>query len=264
MLKFNFETNSTEMKNLFGFVILSLSLIACSDTEPAKENITINRVAAEIPPIDKYDYDTLSGMYIGDFGGSDIRIIVNYVSSSNVIGYNIHKGLQRNLMGKVSREGDSVTFILNEPGDHKYDGVFTLLFTGDNNNPTAKWVANDESIPSKKIKLQKMIAPEGDDDNVNFSNFTEYFGYVYDSLGNYTFKKDGFCMYEYYPKTDDVNHIKQLVEVKGSWSIKDSTVKIDWQPNKMFPRETMIFTVKKDEYSPYLKGEKRELHNYWW
>ena len=67
-------------------------------------------------------------------------------------------------------------------------------------------------------------------------------------------------MYEYYPKTDDVNHIEQLVEVKGSWSIKDSTVKIDWQPNKMFPRETMIFTVKKDEYSPYLKGEKRELH----
>ena len=128
MLKFNFETNSTEMKNLFGFVILSLSLIACSDTEPAKENITINRVAAEIPPIDKYDYDTLSGMYIGDFAGSDIRIVISFVSHNHAVGYNIHKGLQRNISGTLKEEMHEVILELNEPGDHEFDGVFTLTF----------------------------------------------------------------------------------------------------------------------------------------
>jgi hypothetical protein len=41
-----------------------------------QEEIKINKVEAEIPKEDNFDYDTLQGMYIGDFGSSDIRLII--------------------------------------------------------------------------------------------------------------------------------------------------------------------------------------------
>ena len=79
---------------LFGFLIVTL--MSCEDKTIIQEEIKINKIEAEIPQEDNFHYDTLQGMYIGDFGGSDIRLIINYVSNKNAIGYNIHKGLQRN------------------------------------------------------------------------------------------------------------------------------------------------------------------------
>ena len=91
------------------FASLALVLFSCSTPEKPEDVITINHIEAEIAEEDNYDYDTLSGMYIGDFAGSDIRIRLNYVSKKNAIGYNNYKGLQRNLTGKVSREDKKVT-----------------------------------------------------------------------------------------------------------------------------------------------------------
>ena len=95
------------MKRIIYSCLILLLIASCKEKEAPKEVLTINNIPAEIPETDKFDYDTLKGMYTGDFGGSDIRIILNYVSQNNAIGYNIHKGLQRNLSGNVSRSGDS-------------------------------------------------------------------------------------------------------------------------------------------------------------
>lgn len=253
------------IKSLY-FASIIFLLIGCR-SEPAEveQKTEIEYVDNEILPEDDFNYDTLKGMYTGDFGGSEIRVILNYVSGTNVIGYNIHKGLQRNINGKLTRSGDSIIMTLPEPGDHKFDGVFELTFLGIDKKPRANWTSNSGEIPAKNFNLKKLEAPKDSREEVNISNFADYFGYVYDTLGSYTFEPDGFCLYEYYPKTDETNRVEQLKEIKGSWSLNGKTVTIDWQKNSVFTDPKMTFEIILSEYQEYiLKGKDRELNQYYY
>lgn len=254
-------------KNLFILAITSIILASCSSdkTSEIKEIVEIKYVENEIPPVDDFQYDTLQGMYTGDFAGSEIRVILNYVSGTNVIGYNIHKGLQRNINGKLTKSGDTIVMTLPEPGDHEFDGVFGLTFIGIDKQPKATWTSNSGKISAKKFKLKKLEAPKEDKEGINQSNFSDFFGYVYDTLGNYTFESDGFCVYEYYPNTDETNRVEQLKEVKGNWSLNGNIVTIEWQKNNLFPEEKMVFEIVKGEYEEYmLKGNERNLYYYYY
>lgn len=246
--------------------IPGLFLLACSSENNNTEQSNIIKVPAQIPEEDLFDYDTLRGMYEGEFGKSPIRIVLNYVSGTNAIGYNIHKGLQRNLNGKVQRNGDTVIVTLNEPGDHEYDGVFELTFIGIDTEPKGKWEHNEGWISSKKFSLKKHIKkPVENDDEINSSNFDDYFDITFDSLGTYRFEDDGLVRYEYYPKTDEESRVEQLIEVRGSWFLNDSTLRIDWQENYRFKNATSIFTLTRSEWGgPMLRGEGLELHPMYW
>ncbi|OFZ52785.1 MAG: hypothetical protein A3D92_21560 [Bacteroidetes bacterium RIFCSPHIGHO2_02_FULL_44_7] len=244
-------------------ILLIFFLLSCGDSE--NEVVTnIDKIEASIPEEDPFDYDTLQGMYIGDFGGSDIRVILNYVSSKNAIGYNIHKGLQRNITGKVTRSGDSIQLVLQEPGDNEFDGVFTLLFTGDKSKLTGFWESNSGKIPKRSFKLKKVIYVEAKDEkDINMSNFADYYSYLSDTIGHYSFKDDGLCLFEYYPVTDYENYVEQLVEVRGSWSLKGQVVTVNWQPNKIFPSRKSEFTIFRSEWGDFtLKSGDEELYNY--
>ena len=249
---------------LFGFLIVTL--MSCEDKTIIQEEIKINKIEAEIPQEDNFHYDTLQGMYIGDFGGSDIRLIINYVSNKNAIGYNIHKGLQRNLTGKVTRNEDSVLIVLNEPGDHEFDGVFTLCFVGNDYEPTGIWKSNSGKLKERNFKLSKLIKPtKSTDDAIDISNFADYFSYLNDTIGDYFFKEDGLCIFEYYPFGDDEQRVEQMIEIRGSWSLAGKTVTIDWQPNKVFPKRKMIYKIISDEYGEQiLEGNNHILYNNYW
>lgn len=246
------------------FIFFVLFLTSCGEVNQEPE-IEIKQIAAHIGDEDNFDYDTLRGMYEGDFGKSPIRIILNYVSSSNAIGYNIHKGLQRNLNGKVTRSGDTVTVVLHEPGDHEFDGVFTLTFIGIDKKPTGNWVHNEGWVPSKELKLKKQEIKEAKDDEINASNFADYFNLVFDSLGTYYFLEEGLVRYEYYPYKDDNSRVEQLKEVRGSWYLTDNKLKIDWQKNNRFAKPTEEYTLTESEWGGHmLKGESIELHPMYW
>lgn len=254
------------MKKIFAFfILLTTILVSCGDGETEKE-IEKVEIAPEIPDEDTFDYDTLHGMYIGDFAGSDIRIILNYVSSNNAIGYNIHKGLQRNISGKVSRSGDSVTMILQEPGDNEYDGKFTLLFVGNDLQPTGTWESFSEKIATKKFKLRKVVFKEAkNEDDINESNFSSYFNYLGDTLGHYEFHSDGLCLYKYYPDPDYENHLDQIVEIQGTWSLKGRKVSVDWQPNAVFPERKSELNIVRSEWGDFtLETNGLELYNYYY
>lgn len=251
---------------LFTLIITSFILASCgSETKPEiKETVKIEYIDNEIPPVDDFHYDTLQGMYTGDFAGSEIRVILNYVSGTNVIGYNIHKGLQRNINGKLTKSGDTILMMLPEPGDHEFDGVFELTFIGIDKKPKATWTSNSGKISAKNFNLKKLEAPKNDKEGINISNFADYFGYVYDTIGNYTFESDGYCVYEYYPKEDETNRVEQLKEIKGNWSLNGNIVTIEWQKNNVFPEQKMMFEIIKDEYEEYmLKGNDRNLYYYY-
>src|SRR5829696_6629260 len=71
--------------------------------------------------------EKVKGTYIGDFKGSPIAITLNYVSDNHASGYNIHKGLTRNVSGTVEASENGLHLVLEEPGNNQYDGKFDLV-----------------------------------------------------------------------------------------------------------------------------------------
>ncbi|NRA11389.1 MAG: hypothetical protein HRT57_05470 [Crocinitomicaceae bacterium] len=221
-----------------------------------------------IPDEDLYDYDTLQGMYVGGFGGSDIRIILNYISKKNAIGYNIHKGLQRNITGKVSRKGDTVQLVMNEPGDNEFDGVFTIKFIGNDDSPFGSWESNSGKVPRQEFKLKRIVTNQGHrygEDEITISNFANVFDYMRDSIGEYSFKDDGLVILNYYKDLDyddEERAMDQMKELRGSWSLKGSHVTINWETNAIFPNNTLELDIVDQEYGEYsLKGKGK--HQLW-
>lgn len=242
-------------------------LIACQE-KPLEQSVKVEKVTAEIPKEDTFPYDTLQGMYMADFGGSPIRIVLNYVSGTNAIGYYLHKGLQRNIMGTVTRIGDSIQLVLSEPGDNKYDGVFTFQFLGLNDlSPKGVWEANNSDIPSQNFTLKKVIKPKEEaKDSVTIHNFAQIFGEMSDSIGEYKFQDDGFVLLKYYPDTHKAWDQQQYKELKGSWDLNNDKVVINWEPNPIFKGNRLDLTIEKDsEYEYSLKGTNgHELWMMWY
>jgi hypothetical protein len=221
----------------------------------------VEGIAAEIPDADVFNFDTLQGIYVGNFGGSDIRIILNYVSKTNAVGYNIHKGLQRNLSGKVERSGDSITVFMAEPGDHEFDGVFELLFIGENAEPKGTWKSNSGIISPKEFKLKKVSTKNGidweKDEAITMENLHNYFDDAVDTLGEYSFKSDGLVIFSYYEggywgdydnETESDRSKKQMKQIQGTWSMDGKYVTVAWSPNKILPKLDMRYELKKGEY----------------
>lgn len=249
------------------YFILGMIVIASCSAEKTEETSDTITVATEIPEEDTFPYDSLTGMYMGDFAGSDIRLILNYVSSKNAIGYDIHKGLQRNVMGKVIRSGDSITVTLNEPGDNEYDGTFTLHFIGYNDEVAGEWVSNSGKIRPVSFELKKVRARQSkNEDDITVGNLSDHFGYLGDTLdGHYLFKNDGLVVYEYYPDQDNEDRVEQMVSIQGSWSLNGKKVIVEWQPNNRFPDRRSEFEIVKTEWEEItLKTEGQNLYNYYY
>lgn len=249
------------MRRYFTLLLGIALLSSCGDDPALKDAVEVEEITAEIPDADLFNYDTLQGMYFGNFGGSDIRIILNYVSKTNAVGYNIHKGLQRNLSGKVTRSGDSITVFMAEPGDHEFDGVFELLFVGEGSEPKGTWKSNSGIISPKEFKLKRVQTKDGIDwennEKITMENLHNYFGNAMDSLGEYSFKSDGLVVFSYYPggywsddyeQNDAQRNKKQMKQIQGTWSMKDNFVTVAWEPNKILPKLDMRYEVKQGEY----------------
>lgn len=257
-------------------LIVGIALFtACQESEPiTKDVVEIEGITADIPDADLFNYDTLQGMYVGNFGGSDIRIILNYVSKTNAVGYNIHKGLQRNLSGKVTRSGDSITVFMAEPGDHEFDGVFELLFVGEGSEPQGSWKSNSGIISPKEFKLTRVQTKEGVDwennEKITMQNLHNYFSEADDSLGEYSFKSDGLVVFSYYEGgywgdgSDEENEIerskKQMKQIQGTWSMDVKYVTVAWEPNKVLPKLKMRYEVKQGEYEAELFWKDNSIY----
>lgn len=256
---------------LIGIALLS----ACQQPEPiTKDVIEIEGITADIPDADLFNYDTLQGMYVGNFGGSDIRIILNYVSKTNAVGYNIHKGLQRNLSGKVTRNGDSITVFMAEPGDHEFDGVFELLFVGEGSEPQGTWKSNSGIISPKEFKLKRIETKNSVDwdenEKISMGNLHKFFEDASDSLGEYSFKSDGLVVFSYYEggywsngydrEAEIERSKKQMKEIQGTWSMDGKFVTVAWAPNKVLPKLKMRYEIKQGDYEAELYWKDNPIY----
>ena len=228
----------------------ALLLFSCGETPTQKAPIVKDQTLVALP----VNPEKVRGVYSGNFKGSPISLVLNFVSNRHASGYNVHKGLTRNLSGTIEFSNGKLHLLLAEPGNNIYDGEFDLEID------TARWTGNGVWKPLKKgeetsFTFKKNKAKEGDEYN---------YGQTYmDSLSNYIIlKPDGSCSYNYL--TDSTNTGQQLT-IRGNYQKEKNSVTVYWQKNAVFPSGKSVF--KRIVSRPYpddpdfvqetLKGEGR-------
>jgi hypothetical protein len=207
----------------------------------------------------------LQGIYSGSFNKGIITVVLNYISGRIVSGYNIHKGLRRNINGTVAQDGGLLNLVLKEPGDNPFDGTFYFSIDTASLKIDGRWVPLDSTkLKTKQIALSRKAG--GDRESYEDMDWIMASEHGRDSM--LTFHNDGSCEFTFYNGPDDST--RQLITVRGSFERQVDTFKVEWQKNNYTPAQNMklIKTMQKikeseEEYEiPLLKGNGWELtHN---
>lgn len=247
--------------------VMGFLAYSCSSSPKEKEVAEAPQTADSLDTEKWYpetDFDSLRGVYTGNFGDGFIKVVLTYVNDKKAIGYNINKGLQRNITGGVTQTDNAFELTLNEPGDNEYDGVFVLNISKKDGSVDGSWTANDPKIPSKKFRLKKQADKKEtntkevksfyDGGELTQENFAELFSYASLEGGNVEFGENGIVRYTYYPEGQE-NEQQELI--KGSWTFTDQiTLVIEWSKNTRFKLRKMTFKLLKDEDGmPTLEGK---------
>ncbi|MES2776662.1 MAG: hypothetical protein V4722_20965 [Bacteroidota bacterium] len=246
-------------KTLTAFFSIAF-FVACNTatTVEVKQDSLINTGLNDIVLNSTFNVDKLKGLYSGSFEGTPISISINYVSGKNVSGYNVHKGLKRNMRGTMEPFGSTIKLMLDEPGNNRYDGHFELFidtaaFTG-----KGTWKPkNDTTLKTKDFSFTKN-KEEG------YNNLVALWS---DTLNrSVLLKSDGAATFSYYSGKGTPQ--EQLQNFGGNWQQKGDSVIIFWQPNTIFPGRRSSFFVMREKfdgdstvYIRGLKGEKVEWLN---
>ena len=141
--------NQNAMRTAVYSILFSCLLASCNNHKTAESSAVVQSktlVTLPSPP------EQLKGTYIGDFKGSPIAITLNYVSGTHASGYNVHKGLTRNISGTIEPASSGFLRLqLSEPGNNQYDGKFDLLVD------TAKLVGKGTWTPFKKRRADRFF-----------------------------------------------------------------------------------------------------------
>jgi hypothetical protein len=105
-------------------------------------NLLLSKVNGKMKKIFK---SNLEGAYTGFFADGEITLWISKIDfkTGEVNGKNIFKGNERILKGKVEFINDFALFILKEPGDQEFDGVFEFkILESDPQCITGYWKSN--------------------------------------------------------------------------------------------------------------------------
>jgi hypothetical protein len=246
-LPFFFNQN---LMRLLLLVAPVLFFFSCTETPKEEAPLVKSKTLVALP----VSPGKVKGIYSGNFKGSPISLVLNFVSNRHASGYNVHKGLTRNLAGTIAFASGKLHLQLSEPGNNPFDGQFDLEID------TAKWSGKGVWKPLKKGEETTFTFKKNKSKEWDLYNY----GPTYmDSLSNYiALKPDGSCTYSYL--TDTTNTAQQLT-IRGNYQKDKNTVIIYWQKNDVFPSGKSVF--KSSSTRPYpedpdftqetLKGEGR-------
>ncbi|SFN82984.1 hypothetical protein SAMN05428949_3597 [Chitinophaga sp. YR627] len=221
---------------------LSACLLSACGSHPTATDTTSTdsaAVAGDVPVVElKTPMEArIMGTYKGDFGGSPIYITINYCSGFKIAGYNTHKGLRRNLSGTITDNGSTYAITLSEPGDHEFDGVFTMKMDTSLATASGSWKpTNTKSLTTKTFVLEKL--------SKDFNNIPGFYS------GNHCdieFRNDGNCELNYYDKITDSTFSGQMITVKGTWEKRGQfQLFVNWAATSNYPNRSTAFVADGD------------------
>lgn len=158
------------MKRNVCVLVLLAAVFGCKDR--ANKKVVEAKVQDSIV-VEREAHRELYGHWVGDFvvdekllqDGEEllstdyqpkINLTIKKITDKGMaLGQNVVRGNLRSLTGKVEGEGNSLQFVLDEPGDRKSDGRFEIKLKND--TLIGNWVAYDQKVKIKKrnFKLLK-------------------------------------------------------------------------------------------------------------
>jgi hypothetical protein len=227
---------------------LSIALFSRCTSSSAPSTKDTTTVSSKLIPVE--------GLYKGDFAGNPIYITINFSNGKHIAGYNIHKGLRRNLSGTMLQTADGWQLDLNEPGDHPFDGTFKLVFDTSFTTAKGSWkpLNTSSTLTEKQLTLTRTeIAETGADGEV-------YHYMLEGDHADITFEKDGNCTFRYYDKINDSTFTEQMNTVRGTWEQKDSSLFVTWHKTPQWNKDKSTFTFKTENGMTTVKGEEYEFN----
>jgi hypothetical protein len=119
----------------------SLKAMCYKDKSKLKINVVKKKIEQNTP--------NLVGTYSGIFGDNEIILKIDDINQETleVSGFNEVSGNARPLKGTVQVMENMYYFVLNEPGDDKYDGVFEFkIYMNSINSLEGTWNSNDGKL----------------------------------------------------------------------------------------------------------------------
>ena len=136
----------------FPLSLHAVCLLALTGASPAQEPkpAYVGQPDVEIPDASAKG---MIGTYVGAFGDKKITICIDRVVGKTVTGYSIVAGNERAFSGSWSGIEGDITVFAKEPGDDRTDGTFRFTFFQKSKSLLGEWVANEESIGTRKFNL---------------------------------------------------------------------------------------------------------------
>lgn len=161
-----------------------------------------------------YNDTNLIGAWEGGFGDKQLVIVIDSIDSNIVVGYDKVGNNTRPLSGTFMDNDTCFSFVLNEPGDDDWDGVFRFNLDKVTSIINGKWDSNNGKIIDKVFTLKK-------DENTIIG--------VVDDTGEVTLTVKlisadcgDACYYDF----RDVSNGKKIILNWGNIDLKDESAKI--------------------------------------
>lgn len=187
------------MKKIHFVLIPVIVLFSCKGKNTSRqESIPTDTSIATTNEIPQELYTNLYGNWVGDmevteadfdnFKGqhrSKLTIVIKQITDSGVIAQSVVNGNSRLMHGNITPSRNSYVFVMDEPGDHKYDGRFSFTISGD--TLAGKWQPYDQALATKTSEYKLTKKPFVYNENVMLPNEWEYVDYV-----NFKEKKESY------------------------------------------------------------------------
>lgn len=239
----------------FPVLLLSASLFSCGG--PKGEVSPAPVADSAVAKTDTFDVKAFEGEYVGDFGDGHIVLVISYVQGKNASGYNVHKGLRRNIKGTLTQTAGEYRFVLTEPGDNKYDGVFEFTLNPADFTGQGQWTPNNKAVvKAKSFRLeQRRHNPETEN---------RFVGY-WDGPEMLNVREDGIVEMTYWqPIPGTGGEESEQRSLRGQWLADGDALTIEWPQNPHNKGEKYVLYYTEDEgYAALVdKAKKREYYQY--
>lgn len=276
------------MKKIQFVLLPAIVLFACKGKNTNQEDIitgadTSISAAAEMP---KELYTGLYGNWVGnsevteaDFSKlkegqqlSRLNIVIKQINDSGVTAQSVVNGNSRLMRGSMTQSGGNFVFVMDEPGDHKYDGRFSFTISGD--TLSGNWHPYDKTLTTKTTTFMLTKKPFVYDAALMLPKDWEYVDYVNfkEKQETYQDKKTGtvdtFVNTVYRmasPEVYEINSSKQQLKEKDVKNLRKLDLEI--LRNTIFARHGYTFKSRAvrqffdqvDWYVPVSDNIEKEL-----
>ncbi len=96
----------------------------------------------------------LAGTYVGAFGPHKITLSIEKVVGNTILGYSIVNANERAFSGSWQILPEGISFLVQEPGDHPEDGLFSMTLNIQTKALTGRWEPNDKNKTPVEMTLQ--------------------------------------------------------------------------------------------------------------